>query len=200
MNEKTMKAFLRRDVLALLIGFNAIGTIWGFVWYADQLRETPWYFWPLTPDCPLTSLCFLLFLWWVREGKVWRKDWKAVVSWVAVLGSAKYGIWTVLVIGQYIVYPGSHPDGQDWMLVASHLGLIAEGFIFRRQLPAIPTMYAAAMLWFLTNDYADWYLLVHPRLPLPQEFLFAMWLSIGLTVVIYFWGKRLLLEGKQRSS
>ena len=166
--------------------------IWGFFWYKDQLSQTPWYFWPLTPDCPLTSLCFLLFLWWVREGKRWRAGWKAVVSWIAVLGSLKYGIWTVLVIGQYALSPGSRPDGQDWMLMASHIGLFAEGVLFRRQLPMMPAMYGAAMVWFLMNDYADWFLLVHPRLPLPDEFQFAMWTSIGLTVVIYFWGKSIL--------
>ena len=187
-----MKFLLRREVLTALVGFNAIGTIWGFFWYKDQLSQTPWYFWPLTPDCPLTSLCFLLFLWWVREGKRWRAGWKAVVSWIAVLGSLKYGIWTVLVIGQYALSPGSRPDGQDWMLMASHIGLFAEGVLFRRQLAMMPAMYGAAMVWFLMNDYADWFLLVHPRLPLPDEFQFAMWTSIGLTVVIYFWGKRIL--------
>ena len=187
-----MKFLLRREVLTALVGFNAIGTIWGFYWYNDQLSQTPWYFWPLTPDCPLTSLCFLLFLWWVREGKRWRAGWKAVVSWIAVLGSLKYGIWTVLVIGQYALSPGSRPDGQDWMLMASQIGLFAEGVLFRRQLPMMPAMYGAAMVWFLLNDYADWFLLVHPRLPLPDEFQFAMWTSIGLTVVIYFWGKSIL--------
>ena len=187
-----MKFLLRREVLTALVGFNAIGTIWGFFWYKDQLSQTPWYFWPLTPDCPLTSLLFLLFLWWVREGKRWRTGWKAVISWIAVLGSLKYGIWTVLVIGQYALSPGSRPDGQDWMLMASHIGLFAEGVLFRRQLPMMPAMYGAAMVWFLMNDYADWFLLVHPRLPLPDEFQFAMWTSIGLTVVIYFWGKSIL--------
>ena len=191
-----MKFLLRRDVLALLVGFNAIGTLWGFIWYKDQLSQTPWYLWPLTPDCPLTSLCFLAFLWWVREGKKWRPGWKAAVSWIAVLGSLKYGVWTVIVIGQYILSPGSQPDGQDWMLVASHLGLFAEGLLFRRQLPMLPLMYGTAMVWFLANDYADWLWLVHPRLPLPAEFSFAMWTSLGLTVVIYFWGRRILADGK----
>ena len=50
--------------------------------------------------------------------------------------------------------------------MASHIGLFAEGVLFRRQLPMMPTMYGAAMVWFLLNDYADWFLLVHPRLPL----------------------------------
>ena len=189
-----MRFLLQRNVLALLVGVNAVGTIWGFLWYRVQLSETPWYFWPLTPDCPLTSLCFMLFLWFIREGKPWRKGWKAVISWIAVLGAAKYGIWTVLVLGQYILSPGSQPDGQDWMLVASHLGLLAEGVLFRRQLPAMPAMYGVAMIWFVLNDYADWFLLIHPRLPLPGEFSFAMWLSIGLTVAVYFWGKHILTE------
>lgn len=188
-----MRRFLlRRDVLLLLVGFNAVGTIWGLVWYQEQLSQTPWYFWPLTPDCPLTSLFFLLFLWWVRQGNAWQPGAKSVIAWVAVLGSLKYGVWTVVVLGQYILSPGSQPDGQDWLLVASHLGLLAEGLIYRRQLPALPLMYGLAMTWFLTNDYADWLLGVHPRLPLPAEFSFAMWTSIGLTIVIYFWGRRIL--------
>jgi len=189
-----MKFLLRREVLALLIGFNAVGTVWGFLWYQDQLSQTPWYLWPLTPDCPLTSLCFLLFLWWVREGKPWRPGWKAAISWIAVLGSMKYGVWTVVVIGEYILIPGSQPDGQDWLLVVSHAGLLAEGLLFRRQLPKLPMMYGAAMVWFLANDYADWMLGAYPRLPSPGEFNFAMWTSLGLTVVIYFWGRRILRE------
>ena len=188
-----MRRFLlRRDVLLLLVGFNAVGTIWGFLWYKEQLLQTPWYFWPLTPDCPLTSLFFLLFLWWVRQGDAWQPGAKSVIAWIAVLGSLKYSVWTVLVLGQYILSPGSQPDGQDWMLVASHLGLLAEGLVYRRQLPAFPQMYGLAMTWFLTNDYADWLLGVHPRLPLPAEFPFAMWTSIGLTIVVYFWGRRIM--------
>ena len=193
-----MRFFLRRDVLLLLVGFNAVGTIWGFFWYRDQLAQTAWPYWPLTPDCPLTSMCFLLFLWWVREGNRRLVGWKAAVSWIAVLGSLKYGIWTVLVIGQYVLSPGSRPDGQDWMLMASHIGLFAEGVLFRRQLPMMPAMYGAAMVWFLLNDYVDWFLLVHPRLPLPDEFPFAMWTSIGLTVVIYYWGKSILTSIGQK--
>lgn len=183
---------LRRDVLAALIGVNAVGTVWGFIWYEEQLAATPWYFWPLTPDCPLTSLCFLLFLGKLRTGTSWRPGWQAAVAWMAVLGAAKYGIWTVLILGQYILQPGSQPDAQDWMLVASHVGLFAEGVLFCNYLPKLPLMYGAAMLWFLVNDYADWILLTHPRLPLPGEFVFAMGISLGLTVVVYFWGRRIL--------
>lgn len=184
--------FLRRDILLLLAGFNAVGTIWGFFWYRDQLAQTAWPYWLLTPDCPLTSLCFLLFLWWVRSGERWRPGIEAAIAWIAVLGSLKYGVWTVLVLGQYILSPGSQPDGQDWMLVVSHLGLWAEGWVFRRQLPLLPSMYGTAMVWFLANDYADWFLGVHPRLPLPEEFSFAMWSSLALTLVVYFWGRSLL--------
>ena len=189
-----MKFLLRREVLALLVGFNAVGTVWGLLWYQDQLSQTPWYLWPLTPDCPLTSLCFLLFLWWVREGKPWRQGWKAAISWIAVLGSMKYGVWTVVVIGEYILLPGSQPDGQDWLLVVSHAGLLAEGLLFWRQLPKLPMMYGAAMVWFLANDYADWMLGAYPRLPSPSEFDFAMWTSLGLTLAIYFWGRKILNE------
>jgi uncharacterized membrane protein YpjA len=187
-----MTMWLRPDVLATLIAFNAVGAIWGFFLYAGQLSQTAWYFWPLTPDWPLISLCFMLFLWWIREGKSWRTGWKSAVAWIAVLGSFKYAIWTVVVMGQYILSPGSQPDLQDWILVASQLGLLAESLLYRRQLPKLPSMYAIAMTWFLFNDYADWMLGIHSHLPATAEFAFAMWLSLGLTVAIYFWGRALL--------
>jgi len=187
-----MALLLCRDFLAALIAFNAVGTIWGFFWYADQLSRTDWYFWLLTPDFPLTTFCFMLFLWWVREGKPWKAGWKTAVAWIAVLAAFKYGFWTVLVLGQYIASPGSQPDLQDLMMVASQLGLLAEGYLYRNQLPRLPAMYGIAMLWLLLNDYADWMLGAHTRLPLSTEFAFAMWLSMGLTVAAYFWGRSLL--------
>jgi uncharacterized membrane protein YpjA len=59
----------------------------------------------------------------------------------------------------------------------------------------LPKMYGVAMTWLLANDYSDWLLGVHQRLPLPAEFSFAMWTSIGLTIVVYFWGRRILQTG-----
>lgn len=187
-----MALLLRRDVLAVLIAFNAVISVWGFSWYAGQLGQTVGYFWPLTPDHPLISLCFMLFLWGVREGKAWKSGWKAAVAWIAILGSFKYAIWTIVVTGQYILLPGSQMNLQDWIWLACNLGLLAEGLLYRRQLPKLPSMYAVAMTWFLFNDYADWMMGTHPRLPIPAEFTFAMWLSLGLTVAIYFWGRSLL--------
>lgn len=194
-----MKFLLRRDVLAILIAFNAVAAVWGFSRYAVQLSETAWYLWPLTPDGPISSLCFMLFLWWVRAGKPWKTGWQAALSWIAVLGAFKYGIWTVAVQGQYLLSPGSQPDGRDWLLIAVYLGLLLEGLLYWQQLPKLPNMYAVAMSWFLVNDYVDWLMAAHPRLPLPGEFAFAMWLSIGLTVAIYFWGRRILGDVLQKN-
>jgi uncharacterized membrane protein YpjA len=198
MFERLQAWLLGRDTLLALIVANAVGTVWGFLWYEDQLMDTPWYFWPLTPDCPLTSFCFLLFLWCLRRKIRWTLGWPAFIAWVAVLGSAKYGIWTVGVIGQYILHPGSRPDAQDWMLIASHVGLWAEGALFARRLPPFPSMYGLAMVWFILNDFADWILMIHPRLPLPGEFPFAMGLSISLTTAVYFWGRWILAGNRKR--
>lgn len=194
-----MNFLLRRDVLAILIAFNAVSTVWGFSQFALQLSETAWHLWPLTPDGPLISLCFMLFLWRVRADKPWNPGWQAALSWIAVLGAIKYGIWTVAVQGQYVLSLGSQPDGQAWVLIVGHLGLLLQGLLYRQQLPKLPNMYAVAMSWFLVNDYVDWLMAAHPRLPLPGEFAFAMWLSIGLTVAIYFLGRRILGEVLQKN-
>lgn len=184
--------FYRSDILLVLIVVNAIGTIWGFLWYREQLWATPWQYWPLTPDCPLISLCFMIFLTWIRGRQAEKSSWASLIAWIAVLGSFKYGVWTVLVLAQYFLSAGSQPDWQDWMLMVSHLGLLAQGMLFQRNLPKLPLMYGGAMVWFLLNDYADWLLGFHPRLPMPDEFAFAMWLSILLTIGAYFWGRSIL--------
>lgn len=178
--------------MTVLIVLNALGTLYGFWWYKDQLLTTPIYMWPLTPDFPLISLVFGLYLYWLRQRMIWKKNWQSVVAWIAVLGSFKYGIWTIIVIGKYMLSPGYQSDFSDWILLASHLGLLAEGMVYRRYLPPFLKIYGLAMGWFLLNDYADWLLLIHPRLPQPEEFSFAMWLGIFLTFGIYFLGRSML--------
>ena len=50
-------------LLNLLLICNILGTLYGFIWYGDQLAKTPWYFLPFIPDSPIASLfvyCYYL--------------------------------------------------------------------------------------------------------------------------------------------
>src|SRR5690606_18598348 len=48
--------------LRLFVAVNVVGSLYGFNWYARQLADTPWYLWPVTPDSPLSSLGFGVYL------------------------------------------------------------------------------------------------------------------------------------------
>lgn len=52
----------QRSVLLFLLVVNILGTIYGFIWYGDQLKETAPIFWPFVPDSPMASLFFVFVL------------------------------------------------------------------------------------------------------------------------------------------
>lgn len=54
--------FRKPYVLILLLLVNVPGTIYGYVWYWNQLKATPWYFTPFVPDSPTASLFFVFVL------------------------------------------------------------------------------------------------------------------------------------------
>ena len=57
----------QRSVLLFLI-VNLLGTIYGFIWYGNQLKETSPIFWPFVPDSPMATLfVFVLIAFWQRE-------------------------------------------------------------------------------------------------------------------------------------
>lgn len=53
--------FDKRFLLALFF-VNLLGTIYGFIWYKEQLVITPYIYWPFVPDSPIASLFFTIFL------------------------------------------------------------------------------------------------------------------------------------------
>ncbi len=67
-------ALADRRVLWLLFLANAAGTIYGYIWYGWQLRDTPPAFWLFVPDSP-TAILFFLF---VLLAFLWRKHWPYV--------------------------------------------------------------------------------------------------------------------------
>ncbi len=88
-------AMLRqRSVLLFLLVVNILGTIYGFIWYGNQLKETSPIFWPFVPDSPMASLflsfCFNRFF---NEEKLW------INRGASDCYFNKYGIWAVVVNG-----------------------------------------------------------------------------------------------------
>ena len=79
--------------IIILLIVNILGTIYGFIWYGNQLKETSPIFWPFVPDSPMASsfcVCFNCFL--------AKRNWGLIEA-LAIVTLIKYGIWAVVVNG-----------------------------------------------------------------------------------------------------
>src|SRR5690625_7763832 len=58
-----------RNFLILLFGINFLGTIYGYMWYGNQLARTPAIFLPFVPDSPTASLFLTIFFGFYLYGR-----------------------------------------------------------------------------------------------------------------------------------
>ncbi|MDQ0192963.1 DUF1405 domain-containing protein [Paenibacillus wynnii] len=163
------KILINRWFLWFLFTVNFLGTIYGYIWYGNQLEYTaanyPLWLLPLVPDSPTASLFFtiaLLFLLYPPKS-IAVTTLRGLIEALAVITSIKYGIWAVsmIVAGGF---QGDVISWKDWMLMVSHTGmaievlLYARFFFYRKMLPL-------ALLWTLFNDTVDYSYGVYPWLP-----------------------------------
>ncbi|WHX47351.1 DUF1405 domain-containing protein [Paenibacillus woosongensis] len=168
-------------VWALFIS-NLLGTIYGYIWYEAQLRETwanyPRWLIPFVPDSPTASLFFtlaLLFLMFPTTLSKYNRI-RTLIEALAVVTSVKYGIWAVSIIFAG-AYQGEVLVWQDWMLVASHLAMAVEALLFVRFFKYGTVMLLAAGAWTFLNDFIDYSFGVYPWLPQ------ALWDDVGYVAV-----------------
>lgn len=174
-----------RPFLLALVAVNAAGTVWGVVWYWDQLLATPWHLLLFVPDSPGHAALFGLYIWWLAAGRAGRLGpWQRLVAWAGTLGVIKYGLWTTVIISQYLLAQGSQPGAEDWLLYLSHGGMAVQGLVYMGRLPRLALPAAATVLWLATNDFFDYVLFTHPRLPLPDQAAVAGWTNIMLTLFV----------------
>lgn len=170
--------------LILLIIINALGTVYGYYWYADQLAATPLLLLPFVPDSPTSSLLFtwtlILFL---------RKKQAPYVEAMGALLSVKYGMWAVAVILFFDSQAGVI-SSTDWMLMISHLGMAVEAFLFLPRYSFGLKEIGVAGGWLLLNDFFDYTFNVHPWLP-SDEFdgLIGLMTVLWSLVVIFLFLK-----------
>jgi uncharacterized membrane protein YpjA len=168
--------------LWLIFFINVAGTAVGYVYYYQQLSETPASLIPFVPDCPLyVGLFALLIL--LNEAGVRSDAFGLVVS----VGLMKYAAWTLFVIPLY----ASHylnpalpfVFASSVMLFALHIGMFLEGLTlpFRKISRA---GLALCLAWFLLNDYLDYFgPAVHPYLPPGVDVVPAMAFAFASTIV-----------------
>ncbi|MUG65028.1 MULTISPECIES: DUF1405 domain-containing protein [Paenibacillus] len=159
-----------RYILWLLFITNLLGTVYGYIWYGNQLKYT-WQeglIWQLifVPDSPTASLFFTiaLFLLLYPPRRMLGMLAQQLIEALAVVTSVKYGIWAVAIIfaGQW---QGDVLVWQDWMLVVSHTAMAVEALLYVRLFHFRRAALAVAIAWTLINDTVDYTFGVYPWLP-----------------------------------
>ncbi|MRN53360.1 DUF1405 domain-containing protein [Paenibacillus monticola] len=207
------KLFKHRGILWLLFIVNLLGTIYGYIWYGNQMEFTaanyPLWLLPFVPDSPTASLFFTLALLLLLfpPKRFTGVTIKGIIEALAVVTSVKYGIWAVSIIiaGGY---QGDVLTWKDWMLMGSHTGMAVEAllyagfFSYRKMLPL-------ALIWTLFNDVVDYSYGVYPWLPFVLEdnvigvqyFTFALTLlSVAVAWLFRERSKLRITSGKRASS
>lgn len=174
--------FLKNKILAvLLIVINLAGTVYGFYYYQQQFLETPFYLWLFIPDCPLYTLLFavVIFLY------VFKKKTNAFLTVLTAFGLIKYGLWTVTTILLYSNYFFAVNPLMYSILFFLHAGMILESFVLIpliRRINILPIF-----LWFLLNDFSDYFAfgtIPHPIPFIDSNPIFLILESFFVTIVL----------------
>ncbi|WP_054711581.1 DUF1405 domain-containing protein [Bacillus sp. JCM 19041] len=147
----------RLSLWALLI-VNALGTIYGFIWYGDQLQQTPWQFVIFVPDSPTASLFFVFVL----VGFLTRKQFGLIEA-LAAVTLIKYGVWAV-VMNTFQVFEGAPMHWTIWMLNLSHAGMAIQAVLFAPFYKIKRWHLGVALIWTVHNDVIDYFFDMHPWL------------------------------------
>jgi uncharacterized membrane protein YpjA len=176
---------MHRSILWLLLIINILGTIYGYIWYGNQLSETPPRFLLFVPDSPTASLFFVFVLIAFLLGRNWP-----LLEALAMVTLFKYGIWAV-VMNLLVWKVTGTLDAIAWMLILSHAAMALEGILYAPFYRLKPRHLAFAAIWTLHNDVIDYVFRMLPRYSMlddyiPQIGYFTFWLSIISISITYF--------------
>lgn len=177
----------RKNFLFLLLLINIVGTVYGYYWYGDQLKDTPAIFLPFVPDSPTASFFFVFVL----IAFLFKKNWPLFEA-LAIMTLFKYGIWAVVMNILTLIVTGYLP-WQGYMLIASHLGMAIEGLLYSSYYRIKLKHLFIAAIWTLHNEIIDYVFLMYPRYGALDYYIsqigyFTFWLSILSIWITYYFG------------
>lgn len=178
-----------RAFLWLLLVVNALGTIYGYVWYGPQLAMTEPQFYVFVPDSPTASLffCFVIVGWLL--GKHFK-----LMEVLALVTLVKYGIWAVVMNILTFIQQGEL-GWMGWMLVASHGLMAVQALLYLPKYRFTYGYVVMAAIWTLHNDVIDY---VFGQMPIyrviyeytAQVGYFTFWLSVVCIYLALFVAKK----------
>ncbi|HUC94253.1 MAG TPA: DUF1405 domain-containing protein [Paenibacillus sp.] len=174
----------KRWFLYSLLLVNSFGTVYGYVWYGWQLRETPARFLLFVPDSPMASHFFVF----VILAFLLRRHWPLIEA-LAAVTLVKYGIWAV-VMNLLVLNVTGELSWQGYMLIASHAAMAIQGMLYAPYYRFKPWHLIAAAVWTLHNDMIDFLYKMMPRYPVLDQYFvpigyFTFWLSMASIWVAY---------------
>nr|WP_091580723.1 DUF1405 domain-containing protein [Alteribacillus bidgolensis] len=176
------------SILALLLIVNILGTIYGYWWYKVQLEQTPSIFLIFVPDSPTASLffCIVLVLFLCKKSN-------GLIEALALVTLVKYGLWAVVMNIAGGAF-GDELQWQNYMLIASHLGMAIQAVLFSPYYRIKVWHLIVTAVWTLHNDIIDYVYGMYPWVsPAISDYIthigyFTFWLSIFSITVTYFLG------------
>lgn len=178
--------FRKREILWMMFIINFFGTIYGYIWYMNQLAITPPQFLLFVPDSPTASLFFLFVL----LAFLMKRNWPLMEA-LAAVTLVKYGIWAVAMnIGAGMT--GDILNWKNYMLIFSHLGMAVQAVLYAPYYRIKPWHIIIVAIWTLHNDMIDYVYGMHPWVSrgmleqIEHVGYFTFWLSIFSLALVYF--------------
>ncbi len=143
-----------------LIIINISGSVLGYFWYGNQLRENPWPLWVLIPDSPLSTTVFAVML---------------------ILFVLRSNIPLLTVVGLATTFKYGRPVEVGLWL--GHLGMALEAIIFMTNARVTRWALIGGFAWMLLNDFVDYAYGLHPYLFLPSQWTLGLVAAVLLTII-----------------
>jgi len=175
---------LDKRFLICLFLINLIGTIYGFLWYENQLAVTPAIFLIFVPDSPTASLFFTIFLLFF----LFKKNTPYIEA-LAIITLFKYGIWAVIMNLLTLAVNGTL-SWQGYMLMFSHGAMAIQGLLYAPFYAIKLRHIVVAAIWTLHNDVIDYVFGMMPIYASLTKYMneigyFTFWLSILSIMIAY---------------
>jgi uncharacterized membrane protein YpjA len=174
-----------KSFLLLLLIINIAGTVYGYVWYGWQLKETPAIFLIFVPDSPTASLFFVF----VVAAFLFKKNWPLMEA-LAIVTLFKYGIWAV-VMNLLVFFAQGELDWIGVMLIFSHFAMAVQAILYSPFYRFKWWHLIVTAIWTLHNDVIDYVFFMLPRYHMlnevtPEIGYFTFWLSIVSVGIGYY--------------